>query len=129
MFLALLDDDEKRAFTLLAEKMIVKDGIAVTSETRALANLRHEMGLDEDAFWEDKGLDELAAAFGSRRSKVAALLELVGLGYSDRTYSAAESGFTMDIARAMGMATELDRIEAWVQQHVRHVEAALEMMQ
>ena len=45
MFLNLLDDNEKRAFAALAEKMIASDGIVVGREAATLGAFKGEMGL------------------------------------------------------------------------------------
>ena len=89
MFLSLLDDKEKRAFAELAEKMIAADGIVVGREAATVAALKGEMGIPT-AVDADNNLESLAEAFTSRRSKVAALLELIGLGYSDTSFSVTE---------------------------------------
>ena len=47
MYLNLLDDDEKRAFAELAEKMIEADGLVIGREAAALAALKAEMGMSD----------------------------------------------------------------------------------
>jgi uncharacterized tellurite resistance protein B-like protein len=128
MFLGFLNDDEKRAFIALAEHMIEADGIVVGSEREALAALRFELGLPPGE--EDKrDLSELAEVFGSHRSKIAALLELIGLGYSDSRFNLDEKSMVALVAHEMAIdATDLARIEAWVKDHVNHINAAMEMM-
>lgn len=129
MFLNLLNDDEKRAFAALAQKMIASDGIVVGREASTLAALMGEMGLGDTAI--DSGADvaQLAAIFTDRRSKIVALLELVGLGYSDTSFEGAERSLAADVARAMRIdADELDGIESWVRQHVDHLRQALALM-
>jgi hypothetical protein len=129
MFLTLLNDEEKRAFALLAEKMIAADGIVVGREAVTLAAYRAEMGLESPSAGEDQGVEELAAVFESRRSKVVALLELIGLGYSDTSFNVTERSLVFAIARAMGIEAEtLVDLEAWVQQHVRLIRQAMELL-
>lgn len=129
MFLTLLNDEEKRAFALLAEKMIAADGIVVGRETATLAAYKAEMGLEARPESEERGVEDLAAAFGSRRSKVVALLELIGLGYSDTSFSVTERSLVFALARAMEIeADTLVDLEAWVQQHVRLIRQAMELL-
>jgi hypothetical protein len=129
MFLTLLDDDEKRAFALLAEKMIAADGIVVGREAATLAAYKGEMGLGSEPEGEAQGIEELASVFGSRRSKIVALLELIGLGYSDTSFSVTERSLVFATARAMDIeANTLVELEAWVQQHVRLVRQAMELL-
>lgn len=129
MFLGLLNDEERKAFTALAEKMIESDGIVVGSEIDALRALQREMGQEGATAGTTTDPAELAAVFRSRRSRVAALLELVGLGYSDADYSVDEHSLVTEIAGQMGLSNDdLVRIEQWVARHVGHVEAALALM-
>jgi len=130
MFLGLLSDDEKTAFSHLAEKLIEADDIVVGQELDALAVLRSEMGVSTSSSTSDVSVESLARAFTSRRSKVVALLELLGLAYSDASFSLDERSFLAVVAQEMDIDNaELQKIERWVSSHVKHVEAALALMQ
>lgn len=129
MFLDLLNDDEKRAFAALAHKMIASDGIVVGREASTLAALTGEMGLGDPATGSEADVTQLAAVFADHRSKVVALLELVGLGYSDTSFEGVERSLVADVARAMRIDPEqLSGIESWVRQHVDHLRQALVLM-
>ena len=128
MFLNMLDNDEKRAFAELAEKMIEADGLVIGREEAALAALKAEMGM-ADAGDGGRSVDELAGVFKGQGSKVAALLELIGLGYSDTSFSAGEESLVNAVAAQMAVAPdELHDIEAWVQEHFGLVRRALILM-
>jgi hypothetical protein len=76
-----------------------------------------------------RSVEELAGVFRSWRSKIAALLELVGLGYTDTNFSVDEQSLASNIARHMGLtAAELDQVEEWVREHVNLVRRALILM-
>ena len=127
MFLNLLDSDEKRAFAELAEKMIKADGLVIGREEAALASLKAEMGISGSG--DGREVDELAGVFHSWRSKIAALLELIGLGYSDVSYSVNEQSLVDELARHMGLTPdEVEEVEAWVREHVSLVRRALILM-
>ena len=129
MFLNLLVDDQRTAFAALAEMMIESDGIIVGREAATMGALIGEMGLTEVPRMEDVSVTDLAAAFGDRRSKMVALLELVGLGYSDTSFSGTERSLVSEIAHEMGVgAQDLAQIEGWVQQHLEHIRSALVLM-
>jgi hypothetical protein len=129
VFLNLLSDDEKRAFAVLAERMISADGIVVGREAATVAALKAEMGVEPTTEDAARETDELAGVFDSQRSKTVVLLELMGLGYSDTSYSMDERSMVVALAEAMGVADgELARLEVWVQQHVRHIREALALM-
>jgi hypothetical protein len=127
VFLNLLDSDEKKAFAELAEKMIEADGLVIGREEAALAALKAEMGISGGG--DGRSVDELAGVFHSWRSKVAALLELIGLGYSDVSYSVNEQSLVNELARGMGLTSgELAEVENWVREHVSLVRRALILM-
>lgn len=129
MFLNLLDDEEKRAFAGLAEKMIESDGIVVGREAATLGALRGEMGIGAESAPAGAGVSDLASVFTDRRAKMVVLLELVGLGYSDTSFSGTERSLVSKVAHEMGVgADELARIESWVQGHMEHVRSAMVLM-
>ena len=128
MFLNMLDNDEKGAFAELAEKMIEADGLVIGSEAAALAALKAEMGI-ADAGGGGRSVDELAGVFKGRGPKVAALLELISLGYSDTSFSIGEESLVNAVANRMAVSpNELHDIEAWVQEHFGLVRRALILM-
>ena len=128
MYLNLLDDDEKRAFAELAEKMIEADGLVIGREASALAALKAEMGVSETG-GDGRTPQELAGVFKSRRSKVAALLELIALGYSDTAFSVSEESLVNSVANQMAISPdELQGIEDWVKEHFSLVRRALILM-
>jgi hypothetical protein len=129
MFLGMLSSDEKRAFARLARMLIEADGIVVEAEETALAVLEGEMGLATGEQSDEQDVTRLAESFGSRRAKVAAILELIGLGYSDSRFSVDEKSLVTVVAHDMGLSAEdLGQVDAWVKGHVRHVEEAFRLM-
>ena len=122
MYLNLLDDDEKRAFAELAEQMIEADGLVIGREASSLAALKAEMGMS-DAGGGGR------TVFSSRRSKVAALLELIGLGYSDTAFSVSEESLVNTVANRMAIGPDdLHQIEDWVKEHFSLIRRALILM-
>jgi hypothetical protein len=127
VFLNLLDSEERRAFAELAEMMIKADGLVIGREESAVASLKAEMGIGESG--SGRSVEELAGTFGSWRSKIVVLLELVGLGYSDVNYSVSEQSLVDAAAKAMGVTEdELAEVEAWVREHVSLIRRALILM-
>jgi uncharacterized tellurite resistance protein B-like protein len=127
VYLNLLDDDEKLAFAELAEKMIEADGLVIGREAAALASLKAEMGVSETKG--GRTPDELAGVFKSRRSKIAALLELIGLGYSDTSFSVSEESLVNTVANQMAISPDdLHQIEDWVKDHFSLIRRALILM-
>jgi uncharacterized tellurite resistance protein B-like protein len=129
MFLHMLNEDQKRAFAALALKLTAADGIVVGREAAKLRALAGEMNLDLEGLDGSGDVATLAAAFTDRRSKIVALLELVGFAYADTTFQAVERSIVAEAARAMNVSgDELKRLEAWVGQHVEHVRQAFALM-
>jgi uncharacterized tellurite resistance protein B-like protein len=128
VYLNLLDIDERRAFAELAEKMIEADGLVIGREAAALAALKAEMGMRDEG-GDGRSVDELAGIFKSRRSKVAALLELIGLAYSDTSFNVNEESLVNKVANRMGIGpNDLRGIEDWVKEHFSLVRRALILM-
>lgn len=128
MFLNFLDNDEKHAFAELAERMIKADGLVIEREEAALAALKAEMGIAGSEPG-DRSVEELAGVFTRWSSKVAALLELLGLAFSDTSFSTDEQSLITKAAREMGLtADELDQLEEWVREHVQLMRRALILM-
>ena len=128
MFLNMLDIDEKRAFTVLAEKIIEADGIVVGREAAALAALKAEMGVSGSGV-DQRSVEELARVFKDRRSKMAALLELLGLAHTDTNFDLGEQSLIASAAHEMGFSSEdIVAVEQWVQDHISLVRRAMAMM-
>jgi hypothetical protein len=128
MFLAMLDPEEKQAFAVLAQRLVAADEVFEAAELRTLDVLWAEMGIEcPDVDRRDES--ELAAIFANRRSKVVAVLELLGLAYSDRDFCLDEESMITAVAHELGLdAEELARLDRWVLDHLRHLDAALELM-
>ena len=128
MFLNMLDIDEKRAFAILAEKMIEADGIVVGREAAVVASLKAEMGVSGSGD-DDRSIEELATVFKDKRSRVVALLELFGLAYTDTDFALGEQSLIASVAQDMSFGSdEIVALEKWVQDHVDLVRRAMVLM-
>lgn len=128
MFLAMLNGEEKQAFAVLAQRLVSADEVFEAAELRALDILWAEMGIESPEV-DRRDESELAAVFETRRSKVVALLELLGLACSDRDFCLDEESMITAVAHEMGLdAAKLARLDRWVSDHVRHLDAALALM-
>jgi uncharacterized tellurite resistance protein B-like protein len=129
MFLHMLNDDQKRAFAALALKLTAADGAVVGREAAKLRALSGEMNLTLEGWDSSADVATLAASFTDRRSKVVALLELLGFAYSDTSFQSVEASMVNEAARAMNISDDdLKRLETWVGQHVDHVREAFALM-
>lgn len=114
MLLHLLDDAQKSSFLVIAHKLTMADGEDASSEEHMLVKLRAEMG----------GIPEAPMAavlgpidvrpFDSRQARVAAMLELLALAYTDDYMHEAESNLIGDVAMAFGFTQdELNAMAEW----------------
>jgi uncharacterized tellurite resistance protein B-like protein len=119
MFLQHLNDKEKKAFLTLAKEFILVDG-ALSQEEEALINvMKAEMGIEEGYPEGEKTREELFKVFETRKSRVAALIEMQGLGYANMEYHTEEQAFVQQMAEAFGVnQEELKRIDEWVVRQV-----------
>jgi hypothetical protein len=107
--------------------MVEADGLVIGREEAALAALKAEMGVSGSGG--GRSVEELAGVFHSWRSKIVALLELIGLGYSDVNFSRNEQSLANQVAEQMGLTPdEVDEVEAWVREHVSLIRRALILM-
>ena len=121
MFLENLTDGEKSAFLGLAQRLIRADGVLSSKEEQVLASLTAVAGHRTA----EGTLKELANTFQTRKTKVSALLELLGLALADGEYHAAEKGLVSEIAKALDFTeNELDGMETWVVRQVALFEEA-----
>ena len=115
MFLENLTRTERSAFLILARKLVHADGILREREEQVLSFLADVSDETET----EGSLDDVAAAFATRRAKVSALLELIGIGLIDGDYHSRERVVVAEAARALGFReSELLEMETWVARQV-----------
>lgn len=111
MFVENLVGPEKSAFLGLARKVVQADGVLSPREAQLLSSFAAATGAEIA----DGTVQELAAEFQTRQSKVSALLELIGLGYADGEYRLIERTSIDEISRALGFDdNEVAAMESWV---------------
>ncbi len=129
MFLSLLNGAEKRAFIQLADHLAAADEVVLEAEKQAIGALKTEVGLPGGPGEHLVPVEELASVFVSRRAKIVALVELLGLAYADSEFETNERSMIVIAARAMEIeVADLRRLEEWVKDHIKLVERALAFM-
>ena len=79
---------------------------------------------------QDVPLGELAALFDDRVSRVAFLLEVVGMGYANDEFDPAESQLASDLVGALAVGDGvLDEIKSWVTRQLSLFREALQLME
>jgi uncharacterized tellurite resistance protein B-like protein len=119
MFLNHLSLNEKKAFLSLAKEFILVDGELSPEEEDLVKIMKAEMGIEEGFPEGEKSRQELFKMFVNKRSRIAALIEMQGLGYANMEYHIQEKAFVKEMAETFGISEEeLDRIDEWVVRQV-----------
>ncbi len=128
MFLRYLTERQREALLHYAHEMMRIDNMAAAEELVRLDVLRSEAGPQVEA--EDVPLEELGSLFEDRLSRVVLLLEVVGVGYAEKGFSAKESRLANDLADALEIDKDdvLGHIESWVRRQYLMVDEAHRLM-
>jgi hypothetical protein len=119
MFLHHLSENEKKAFLTLAKEFILVDGELSAEEEELVDIMETEMGIHEGFPQNQYSRQELINMFDSRRSQIAAIIEMQGLGYANMEYHTQEKAFIHEMAEAFGINDEeLAEIDDWVVRQV-----------
>ena len=122
MFLENMTGGEKSAFLGLAQELVRADGVLSSKEDELLASLTAMAGHQQAA---EGTLEDLAGTFQTRKAKVSALLELLGLALVDGEYHTATRAVVAGIAKAFCFGEdELGGMEAWVARQIVLIEEA-----
>ncbi|TAE18026.1 MAG: hypothetical protein EAZ95_05415 [Bacteroidetes bacterium] len=107
MFLNLLKQEEKIAFLTLAKKIISIDSTISKQEMVLLNSMKRELELDDiDVQYLDASIEEVCALFSNSKSKVSAIMELIGIGFVDGKFVLEEQNLIYQIADAMNISRE-----------------------
>jgi uncharacterized tellurite resistance protein B-like protein len=117
LFLRHFTEQQKRSLTIMAYRMMMADQVAKGEEKSIIAALKHELGdiaLSKEDF---EGGPDLGL-FVTRREKMAALLKLAAIAYSDREFHKAEVALIVKYGREFEISTEdLRQIDRWARRH------------
>lgn len=128
MFLRDFTDEQKQAFLVLADKVVLADGRLAPEEAALLGTFRAEMGVAE-APLPSMDIEQAAKPFDSRPVKVAALLELIALGHADGDFDKDESAVVKEIKSAFGLSlAEFEAMTNWVLRQMALAREASELM-
>lgn len=130
MFLHLLNDKEKGGFLSLAHKLVWADGEFASEEQLFLDAMKREMGLPSDEEAKDADPTVASGNFGSKKSRVAAMLELIGLAHADNEYHPDEVALLKTVNAAFDFSeTQFAAMENWVLRQLTLTREADAMMQ
>lgn len=103
MFLRDLDLEQRRAFLVLARRVINADHRVTLDEVERLDRLYHEAGVPAEMADAPSNAGDLNLLFGSREARVAVLLDLLLVGCVDGRLDQREESVIRDIAAQLGV--------------------------
>ncbi len=129
MFLHDLSPEQRRAFLVLARQVIDADSRLALQELERLDRLYVEAGLGTETASAPSVTGDLHLLFGTDRARVAALLDLILVAYSDGTLHPRET----DAIRAAAARLHVDagvfeHALDWGRRHQALIEEAEEMV-
>ena len=130
MFLSTLNIEQQQAFLGLARLFVEADGQLASQEKAMLEVMKAEMGLSEDIEFPTDNLPNLLKPFDSKPAKAAALLEIIGLGYSDNDFHPQESILVKSMAEDFNVSEdEILHMENWVLRQIMLVREATQFFE
>lgn len=106
MFLTLLTEKQKMAFLTLAKRLIESDTHLSLEGQNLVELMNREMGFPRERDIQPREITEVLHEFDSRKARVAALLELLGLAHSDGDYGKEEKHLIEEIAAGFEISKE-----------------------
>ena len=129
MFVQYLNERQQGALLHYAHEMMRVDGAVAGEELALLDVLRDQAEPGVEA--EDVPLEELAILFDDRLTRVAFLLEVVGMGFANEDFDPAEHELARDLAGALALGDDdtLEDVKSWVRRQLLLVREAKDLME
>lgn len=128
MFVQYLSERQQAALLHYSYEMMRADNVVEAEEQVHLDVIRSQARPGVEA--EEVAIGELPDLFEDRVSRIALLLELVGMGVVDEKFSARESALIGTLATVLEIGDDdLQSIESWVKRQLELVEEARDLME
>lgn len=129
MFVQYLNERQQGALLHYAHEMMRVDGAVAGEELALLDLLRDQAQPGVEA--EDVPLKDLAGLFDDRLTRVAFLLEVVGMGYAHQDFDPAESELARNLTEALALDDDdiLGDVKSWVKRQILLVREARDLME
>ena len=129
MFVQYLNERQQGALLHYAHEMMRVDGEVAGEELALLDVLRDQAQPGVEA--EDVPLKDLAGLFDDRLTRVAFLLEVVGMGFANQDFDPAEDKLARDLTDALALddGDILADVKSWVKRQLLLVREAKDLME
>tara|TARA_Y100001933_G_scaffold218397_1_gene226505 strand:+ start:2076 stop:2471 length:396 start_codon:yes stop_codon:yes gene_type:complete len=115
VWLSALLPEQRKALLGLAHNVVVSDGLLDPNEEGMLDQFKREMELHPSVEADYLELDGIERIFGSRKSRVIALLNLIRLSYADGAFEIEEECLLKEISRTFEVSDdEFMLLDNWV---------------
>ena len=127
MFVQYLNERQQGVLLHYADRIMRVDGAIDATEMVRLDALRNQA--EHGARPEDLPIDDLSQVFEDRSSRVAFLLELVGVGYANDDFDPTQSELVGRVAAAFDLDDAMGDVESWVKRQLMLAREARELME
>ena len=128
MFVQYLNERQQGALLHYAHEMMRVDGTVGGEELALLDLLRDQAQPGVEA--EDVPLKDLAGLFDDRLTRVAFLLEVIGMGYANQDFEPTEDNLARDLTEALALDDDiLSDVKSWVKRQLLLVREAKDLME
>ena len=126
MFVQILNERQQGVLLHYADRIMRVDGVIDAKEMVHIDMLRDQA---PGVRAEDLAMEELPEVFEDRSSRIAFLLELVGMGYVNEAFDPRESELVGQVAAAFSLEGDMDDVESWVRRQLLLTQEARELME
>ena len=112
MFVEYLNKKQQAVLLHYAHKVMMVDGTEEAEESALMDVLRRQVVPGVTA--EGVAIDELPNLFVDRRSRIAFILETIGMAYADEEFKLDESELLHKLARALMIDDEMETFKSWI---------------
>ena len=127
MFVQYLNERQQGVLLHYADRIMRIDGVIDAKEMVHIDMLREQAVPGAKA--EDLAVEELAQVFEDRSSRIAFLLDLVGMGYANEAFDPRESELVGRVAAAFALESDMDDVESWVRRQLLLIREASDLME
>lgn len=127
MFVQYLNERQQGVLLHYADRVMRVDGVIDAKEMVHIDALREQAVPGAKA--EDLPVAELPRVFEDRSSRIAFLLELVGMGYANEAFDPKQSELVGAVAEAFSLDTDMGDVESWVRRQLLLTHEARELME